>query len=269
MEAQLIPFAFDDNMLRGFLDDGGNPWFVAKDVCNALDLTDTNKALLGLDADEKREHEEYSGSGRKPLIVSESGLYSLVFRSRKPEARRFRKWVTAEVLPTLRRTGRYAVPGADASRESILGEMPEEARRLRPSVRANVLNCAVRVANMSGGAAEVDALFRKYCIMVGGAVSLEALPVAQRRDALAVEQEEHAYRLVREWTEELRMQAAEPYKGRKMQAAVLHRDFCAWCDARGVKPVNHRRFGQSLQRLFRKSRVCGTVHYWLNYPVRR
>ena len=60
---------------------------MAKDVCDALELDDTNKALLGLDDDEKRKHEQYSGSGRKPLIISEPGLYSLILRSRKPEAK--------------------------------------------------------------------------------------------------------------------------------------------------------------------------------------
>lgn len=266
MEAQLAPFVFEDNLVRVHMDDAENPWFVAKDVCRVLDISDHHQAIASLDDDETGRCIVPTSFGDKEAkTVSESGLYSLVFRSRKPEARRFRKWVTAEVLPTLRRTGRYAMPGA----RPTSSDMPAEARRLRPAVRAGVLNCAVQVAKMSGGTpADVDTLYRHYCAMVGGAVDIEALPEKQRRAAQSVEQEEHAYRLVKEWTEELRMQAAEPYKGRKMQAAVLHRDFCAWCDARGVKPVNHRRFGQSLQRLFRKSRVCGTVHYWLNYPAR-
>lgn len=85
----------------------GEPWFYAMDVCAAVGLTDTNKALIGLDDDEKREHEEYSGSGRKPLLINESGLYSLILRSRKPEAKAFKKWVTAEVLPAIRKHGMY------------------------------------------------------------------------------------------------------------------------------------------------------------------
>lgn len=86
----------------------GCPWFYAADVCSAVALSDTNKALLGLDDDEKCEHEQYSGSGRKPLLISESGLYSLILRSRKPEAKIFRKWVTSEVLPSIRKTGSYS-----------------------------------------------------------------------------------------------------------------------------------------------------------------
>lgn len=85
----------------------GDPWFYAMDVCSAVGLADTNKALIGLDDDEKREHEQYSGSGRKPLLINESGLYSLILRSRKPEAKAFKKWVTAEVLPAIRKHGMY------------------------------------------------------------------------------------------------------------------------------------------------------------------
>jgi prophage antirepressor-like protein len=85
----------------------GEPWFYAVDVCASIALTDTNKALLGLDDDEKCEHEQYSGSGRKPILINESGLYSLILRSRKPEAKAFKKWVTSEVLPSIRKTGAY------------------------------------------------------------------------------------------------------------------------------------------------------------------
>lgn len=104
--AQVIPFRFETREVRTLLIDD-QPWFVAVDVCASLGLSDTNKALIGLDEDEKREHEQYSGSGRKPILINESGLYSLILRSRKAEAKRFKKWVTAEVLPAIRKQGRY------------------------------------------------------------------------------------------------------------------------------------------------------------------
>ncbi|MFV1944150.1 BRO family protein [Pseudomonas luteola] len=104
--SNVIPFSFDKQEVRTLLIDE-QPWFYAMDVCASLTLTDTNKALLGLDEDEKREHEHYSGSGRKPMLINESGLYSLVLRSRKVEAKRFKKWVTSEVLPAIRKHGRY------------------------------------------------------------------------------------------------------------------------------------------------------------------
>lgn len=98
----------------------GQPWFVAKDVCDCLGLTDTNKALLSLDDDEKCEHEYYSGSGRAPLLVSEPGLYSLILRSRKPEAKAFKRWITHEVIPAIRRTGGYMAAGQNDTPESIM-----------------------------------------------------------------------------------------------------------------------------------------------------
>ncbi|MDF0729119.1 BRO family protein [Pseudomonas entomophila] len=104
--AKVIPFQFEARKVRALLIDD-QPWFFAIDVCSALALSDTNKALLGLDSDEKCEHEQYSGSGRKPILINESGLYSLILRSRKAEAKRFKKWVTAEVLPSIRKHGRY------------------------------------------------------------------------------------------------------------------------------------------------------------------
>lgn len=103
--AQIFQFR-QAQQVRAVLIDG-NPWFYAMDVCAAVSLSDTNKALIGLDEDEKREHEQYSGSGRKPILINESGLYSLILRSRKPEAKAFKKWVTSEVLPSIRKTGAY------------------------------------------------------------------------------------------------------------------------------------------------------------------
>ena len=94
----------------------GDPWFVAKDACDCLTLTDTNKACQNLDDDEKQvvtrdfDHELFSESKAQAMtLVSESGLYTLIMRSNKPEAKVFRKWVTSEVLPSIRKTGSYSV----------------------------------------------------------------------------------------------------------------------------------------------------------------
>lgn len=84
----------------------GAPWFLAKDVCDALEL-ETNHVRRTLDEDEVETTNLVGSGGRAPLIVSESGLYALILKSRKPEARKFRKWVTAEVLPAIRKGGMY------------------------------------------------------------------------------------------------------------------------------------------------------------------
>lgn len=87
----------------------GEPWFVAKDICNALELSDVSMTVKRLDDDEKLIQTTLaSGQGREMWFVNESGLYSLIFQSRKPEAKAFRKWVTNVVLPSIRRTGLYS-----------------------------------------------------------------------------------------------------------------------------------------------------------------
>lgn len=88
------------------------PWFVAKDVCEALSLSDVSMTVNRLDDDEKLiQTLLVSGQGRQMWLVNESGLYNLIFQSRKPEAKAFRKWVTSEVLPAVRKTGRYEMTG--------------------------------------------------------------------------------------------------------------------------------------------------------------
>ena len=102
-------FNFKGNNVRTTTIDK-EPWFVAKDICECLDIrTDTVRVIL--DDDEVREINPNTigiQGGRCPLVVSESGLYSLILRSRKPEAKTFKRWVTHEVLPAIRKTGTYS-----------------------------------------------------------------------------------------------------------------------------------------------------------------
>lgn len=92
---------------------GDEPWFVAKDVCDCLELENVSEALRGLDDDEKITLSNPDGNPRGGIpyqmnVVSEPGLYSLILRSRKPEAKAFKRWVTHEVLPSIRKRGLYA-----------------------------------------------------------------------------------------------------------------------------------------------------------------
>lgn len=105
-------FKFGDSEIR-VINKCGEPWFVAKDVCDALTLTNSRKALTALDDDEKGVTLSYTLGGEQNLsIVSESGMYTLVLRCRDAVNKgsvphKFRKWVTAEVLPSIRKTGSY------------------------------------------------------------------------------------------------------------------------------------------------------------------
>ena len=88
----------------------GEPWFVAKDICDCLDIR-TNDAANSLDEDEKGYESVVSpGGAQQSLVISEPGLYSLILRSRKPEAKVFKRWITHEVIPSIRRHGMYATP---------------------------------------------------------------------------------------------------------------------------------------------------------------
>ena len=84
------------------------PWFVAKDLCDVLELTNHKVAIQGLDEDEVRKVYLLTNGGKQETYaVSESGMYTLIIRSNKPQAKPFRKWVTSEVLPSIRKSGSY------------------------------------------------------------------------------------------------------------------------------------------------------------------
>lgn len=93
------------------IDRDGEPWFVLADICRELDIGNASQAATSLDDDEKDtliNNEGIAGPQvRSMVVVSESGLYSLILRSRKPEAKTFKKWVTKEVLPSIRKNGGY------------------------------------------------------------------------------------------------------------------------------------------------------------------
>lgn len=105
----ITEFVFNAMPVRVVQVDGG-PWFVAADVCAVLGIGNTAMALERLDDDEKGISSiDTLGGAQQMAVINESGLYSLVLGSRKPEAKPFKKWVTAEVLPSIRKTGVYAL----------------------------------------------------------------------------------------------------------------------------------------------------------------
>lgn len=100
-------FAFGEHLVR-VIEREGEPWFVGKDVCGVLGISKHHQALENLDIDERGTCNVGTPSGNQDMIiVSEPGVYRLIFRSRKPEAERFKRWLAHEVLPEIRRTGRY------------------------------------------------------------------------------------------------------------------------------------------------------------------
>lgn len=108
--SSVSPFNFGTHAVRVVMQDG-IVWFVAADVCEVLGTKNHRESLRHLDDDEKGViSNDTLGGQQKVSVVNESGLYSLVLRSRKPEAKKFTKWVTSEVLPAIRKTGGYELP---------------------------------------------------------------------------------------------------------------------------------------------------------------
>ena len=123
MNNEIQRFDFKGAALRTLTDEAGEPWFVAKDACDILELNNVTEALRPLDDDEKsnfRISEVAQNGGRAPLIISEPGLYKLIMRSRKPKAKEFQRWVTHEVLPQIRKTGGYIPTSESDSDEDIM-----------------------------------------------------------------------------------------------------------------------------------------------------
>lgn len=112
---ELQVFSYNSSEVRTVMRDG-EPWFCLVDVCRVLDLSSPHKVAERLDRDELTGIKVRSGGQtREMTFINESGLYSVILRSDKPEAKPFRKWVTSEVLPTIHKTGRYGLDDTKAA----------------------------------------------------------------------------------------------------------------------------------------------------------
>lgn len=109
MNNEIQQFDFKGAALRALTDENGEPWFVAKDVCDVLGYTNASKAISDhVDSEDKLNNESLSSLGQRGgWLVNESGLYSLVLSSKLPTAKEFKRWVTHEVLPSIRKHGAY------------------------------------------------------------------------------------------------------------------------------------------------------------------
>lgn len=129
----LQPFNFNGSEVRTITDNKGEPWFVAVDVCRVLDIKNSRQAIDQVDPDDVSNTYVTDSLGREQgtNIVNESGLYQLIFVSRKPEAKAFKRWITHEVLPAIRKTGKYETPKLPTLEESLLAQQELAATALR------------------------------------------------------------------------------------------------------------------------------------------
>jgi anti-repressor protein len=146
MSADLVQHAFHGQAVRVITDEHGDPQFVLADLCKVLDLGNPSMVASRIDSDALSLAEVIDSLGRRQQahVVSEAGMYEVVIRSDKPEAREFRRWVTTDVLPTIRRTGSYAVPQSREQRlalavidaQAMLIEKDERIAVLEPAAHA-------------------------------------------------------------------------------------------------------------------------------------
>lgn len=172
-QSSITTFTFVEQSVRTVMI-GDEPWFVAADVSAVLDIVNNRRALDRLDDDEKGVHTMNTPGGNQQLrIINESGLYSLILTSRKPEAKRFKKWVTSEVLPALRRTGRYEIP------QSV-----PIVPLLTPTQRANINRAAERLAWPFYMKNSTRLWFLKYGREFAGVNRLDHIPAARVDDTI-------------------------------------------------------------------------------------
>lgn len=159
MNNEIRKFDFRGAALRTLTDEAGEPWFVAKDVCDILG-TDTRDLHKILESDEITNVDSIhiaQNGGKAPLIISEPGLYRLVMKSRKPEAKEFQRWVTHEVLPSIRKHGGYMAGQermtpeqmALASMRWLQSKVDEQAKQLKAQEGKVLFANAVETARTS------------------------------------------------------------------------------------------------------------------------
>ena len=108
--SNIIPFNYESQQIRLIKDEEGEPWWIASEVCCILGLTDTHKTVERLDEDEKgKKSIPTLGGVQRMWAITESGLYTLIIRSNKPDAKKFKRWITHEVLPSIRKTEKYEI----------------------------------------------------------------------------------------------------------------------------------------------------------------
>lgn len=160
MNNEIQRFDFRGASLRTLTDEAGEPWFVLKDCMSILDLGNPTETVKMFDKDEFSTTEVIDSIGRRQqtYIISEPGLYRLVMKSRKPEAKEFQRWVTHEVLPQIRRTGGY-IPATDADDDmTILAKAVMIGKRTMEQQQRKITEQQTRIVELEPKARFADAV---------------------------------------------------------------------------------------------------------------
>lgn len=160
MNNEIQRFDFKGASLRTLTDEAGEPWFVLKDCMSILDLGNPTETVKMFDDDEFSTTEVIDSIGRRQqaYIISEPGLYRLVMRSRKPEAKEFQRWVTHEVLPQIRKTGGYIPTSESDSDEDIMARAVLVARKTIERKNQQIASRQSRIVELEPKARFADAV---------------------------------------------------------------------------------------------------------------
>ena len=168
----ITPFNFNGKEVRAITGEDGSVWLVAKDVCEVLGIANSRDAIRDLDDDEKGVvTADTLGGPQEVAIISESGLYKTTFKSRKPEAKAFTKWVTSDVIPSIRKTGSYSAPKATPAATGIK-DIPHVSKAFKSLVSmAKVFGLSPNQAALSAA----QSLRANYQVDVMGLLALPGL----------------------------------------------------------------------------------------------
>lgn len=160
MNNEIQQFDFKGASLRTLTDEAGEPWFVLKDCMSILDLGNPTETVKMFDEDEFSTAEVIDSIGRRQqaYIISEPGLYRLVMRSRKPEAKEFQRWVTHEVLPAIRKTGGYIPTSETDDDMTILAKAVMIGQRTMEAQKQKIAEQQTRIVELEPKARFADAV---------------------------------------------------------------------------------------------------------------
>jgi prophage antirepressor-like protein len=290
MNSEIIPYIYEDKPVRIILDDQNNPWWVAQDVCNILGILNGRQAVNALDDDEHNtvcltgsrlaastmagtvsilvddnnvtfDNSIPSRAGNPNVnVINEPGLYTLIIRSDKPAARIFRRWITHELIPSLRKKGHYDVaergnnpkcppPETQVIPDHVLEKIRNSGKHIRLSNRVQLLNLACQMNRIDRETVPTrESILNDYVALCDNiSVTEKTLRHEKGMDVIDDFIDERCFR--------------EP--GAKVKASVIYDRFVDWY-RENVGPTLHTStwFGRNLKEKFNKRKSNGCVYYF-------
>ena len=258
----VVPFCFDDHLIRTVTIES-EPWFVAKDVCEVLDLKwQGSKSIEFLEDEEKMVGNFPTTKGNQDtLIISESGLYTLIIRSNKPQAKPFRKWVTAEVLPQIRRNGHYSYPDSgDFFTPTTYGTSTISIARLEEAARG--IKAAMIMARAYGLKNEQARIYANRLVKdITGIDTLALLNAAEIETRTTTSISDYRHEIDEIVGQYIAERCNLDVPGR-VSSTVLYTDFCDWHRKRHTGEIPDRKFfGRNMARCRPRLKSVGNVYY--------